>query len=137
MRQRDDVRQAQQRRIFSQRLVLEDIKAGSVNVTRLQGGDQRLLIDHRAAPGVNKDGGRFHFGELRLTEQMVGLFAQGQDQADKIGFLQQGIEIAIAGVEALFCLRMLAARVVQDRHAEPEVGALRQRHADAAHADDT
>lgn len=32
MRQRDDVRQAQQRRIFSQRLVLEDIKAGSVNL---------------------------------------------------------------------------------------------------------
>ena len=68
---------------------------------------------------------------------MVGLFAQGQDQADEIGFLQQGIEIAIAGVEALFRLRMLAARVIQDRHAEPEVGALRQRHTDAAHADDT
>ena len=98
--------------------MLEDIKAGSVNVTRLQGGDQRLLVDHRAAPGVNKDGGRFHFGELRLAEQMMGLFAQGQDQADKIGFLQQGIKIAIACVETFLRLRMLAARVIQDRHAE-------------------
>ncbi len=68
---------------------------------------------------------------------MMGLFAQGQDQADKIGFLQQGIKIAIACVETFLRLRMLAARVIQDRHAEPEVGALRQRHADAAHADDT
>ena len=31
-------------------------------------------------------------------------------------------------IEAFFRLRMLATRVIQDRHAEPEVGALRQRH---------
>ena len=67
---------------------------------------------------------------------MVSLFAQGQDQADKVSLLQQGIEIAIAGIEAFFRLRMLATRVIQDWHAEPEVGALRQRHTDAAHADD-
>ena len=116
--------------------MFEHIETGSVDLTVLQGGDQRLLVHYRATPGVNEDGGRFHFGKLRLTEQMVSLFAQGQDQADKVSLLQQGIEIAIAGIEAFFRLRMLATRVIQDRHAEPEVGALRQRHTDAAHADD-
>ena len=81
--------------------MFEHIETGSVDLTVLQGGDQRLLVHYRATPGVNEDGGRFHFGKLRLTEQMVSLFAQGQDQADKVSLLQQGIEIAIAGIKAV------------------------------------
>jgi lactate dehydrogenase-like 2-hydroxyacid dehydrogenase len=34
--------------------------------------------------GVNEDGGRFHFGKLRFAEQVVGLFAQRQNEADEI-----------------------------------------------------
>lgn len=66
-----------------QRFVFEHIETGSVDLTVLQGGDQRLLVHYRATPGVNEDGGRFHFGKLRLTEQMVSLFAQGRIRQTK------------------------------------------------------
>lgn len=86
--------------------------------------------------GVNEDGGRFYFCKLCLIEQMVSFFVQGQDQVDKVSFLQQGIEIVIVGIEVFFCLWMLVMCVIQDWYVEFEVGVLCQCYIDVVYVDD-
>ena len=76
MRHGNNVRHSQQRGVFRQRLLFENVQSGGVNNPFLQRGNQRLFVHYRAAPGVNKDGAGLHFGELFFAEQMISLVGQ-------------------------------------------------------------
>ena len=64
---------------------------------------------------------------------MTRFIRQRQDQADKVGFLQQRIKLAVTGVETFFSFSVMAAGIIQDGHVEAEMGALCQRQTDTAH----
>ena len=67
---------------------------------------------------------------------MESFVGQRQRNADEIGFGQQGIQVTAAGIKTLLCFFMSAAGVIQHRHAEAEMSALRQRQTNTTHAED-
>ena len=64
---------------------------------------------------------------------MTRFIRQRQDQADKVGFPQQRIKLAIAGIETFFSFTVVTACVIQDGHVEAKMRALCQRQSDTAH----
>src|SRR5882724_13387272 len=76
VRRERNVRQARQRMIFRQRLDVEDVEPGMADVARLQGLDHRVLIDDRAARGVDEDDSGLHLTDTLARDQAAGLVVE-------------------------------------------------------------
>ena len=64
----------EERVVRRRRLVLEDVEPGRGEPALAQRRDQRRLVDHAAARGVDENGGRLHHRELgRADQRPVGL----------------------------------------------------------------
>jgi hypothetical protein len=131
VRREDDVVEAEQlaRHV---RLALEHVEAGAGDRSVAKRAHQRLLVDDRAARDVDEVAllaeRRQHLGIDELSRRG----ATGGDDDQEVDLARERLGTGEVGV-GRFGSRV--ARGVGDRHAEC-LGALRDRHADAAEADD-
>ena len=70
------------------RLAVEDVEARGEDGAGLQGVDQRVLVDHRAAGGVDEDCRRLHERQLRRADEVAGGLVERNMQAHDVGSLR-------------------------------------------------
>ncbi len=86
-------RQLRQRIVGFQRFGVEYVEAGVADVTALERGDQRRLVDQRAAGGIDQDDAGLHLRDAFRRQEAARFVAERQMQRDDVGLLEQGIEI--------------------------------------------
>ena len=122
---------------IDRRLVLEHVEAGAGDLAAADQADQRVLVDHFAARGVDDVGLRPDQLEAARRQQVIGRRRVRAIDRDDVHARQHLVEAFPVGrVELLLDLRRdPAAVVIVDLQAE---GARAPRHrlADPAHADD-
>ena len=79
-------------------LLLVNIEAGGTHLPCLDGGEQILRIDQRAAGGVQDDNPLLAGGKGFGVEQMVGLRRQGTVQGDDIALAEELRKLGIADI---------------------------------------
>src|SRR5882672_2148848 len=118
------------------RLALEHVEAGRCDALFLERRDQRRVVDDPAAGGVDQDRGRLHQRELLRADQVVARGGIRHVEAYEIRLPQELLQARVLrACGALDLARKPAAVVVQHPHREA-FRALRDRLADAPHADD-
>ena len=136
VRQQHRVLQRDQARMHG-RLPLVDVETGGGDAPGPQRLDQRGLVDHRAARGVDQHRRRLHQREPAGVDQVMGGGATRAVQRDHVACGEQCID-RIDVLRAAFGLDSAAAAapaVVDDAHAESVVGAARRGLRDAPVAD--
>ena len=68
-----------------QRLDVEHVEAGAGDLLSLQRGDQRRLVDDRAARGVDEIGRRLHQREFGGADQPARAVAEHDMDGDEVG----------------------------------------------------
>ena len=132
MRAEDRVLQAEQLVVGLRRLFAHDIEPGAHDLLVPQRLVERLLLDNRAAAGVDQDRGRFHQRQLTLADQIMRREIERHVQADDIRRLQQLGQQHKANAERVLLVGRHAVDVViLDPHVEG-LGAARHLLADIA-----
>jgi hypothetical protein len=103
-----DVGELQEIRM-QRRFVLEHVETGGGKGAVLQRLDERRVIDHAAARGVDEDGAGFHFRELRRAQDVVGGRRIRRVHGKNIGAREQLIHTYIRRVAAFFHFRRQTA----------------------------
>ncbi len=99
-----DVFHADERIALVDRLDLHHVQTGTENLLGAQHLDERLLVHHRPAAGVDQYGARLHQGELALRHHAPRRRVERHVQGHHIARLQQRVEIDPAGVRRLLAL---------------------------------
>ena len=88
MRGQDDIVQAKQLVLGGRRLLDHDIEPGPADAIRGQRIVERILIDHRAAAGVDQDRRLLHHCQLALADHLVGVRVERHVQSDDVRAVQ-------------------------------------------------
>ena len=128
--------QLHQRRILIQRFTLEHVQTCRTNPLMAQCINHRCFVNNLAPRDVDEDAFRTHQRKLPGADQPLGLRRQRQGQADEIGLLEQVFQAAVLRIKTRLDSRFTRLAVIDHRHAKSEMTTLRQRLANAAHADD-
>jgi hypothetical protein len=100
----------------------------------IQGIDQRLLVDQAAACAIDDAHALLHLGQRGRVDQVFGFLGQGRMQRNKIGALEQFVEVYFLDADVLGAFRR-QKRIVRDHfHAQTE-RAVGDDRADVAAAD--
>ena len=84
--------QCQQPLVLGDGLLFEYVETGPGDRSSFEGVGQCLLVDDRAAGGIDEVGAFFHQREFAFADQVMGLFSEGAADADVVRALQQRIE---------------------------------------------
>ena len=121
--------------VVVERLALDDVEARGGELARIEGLEQRGLVDDRPARRVDQDRARPHPRERPGVDQVAGRRVEVAVQADEVALLEQLFEPVDAADAQRLVDPLAEIRVVED-DVEPErLGAQGRRGADPAAAD--
>ena len=116
-------------------LVLEHVEPGGADGAVLKRRDERGIVDHAAARGIDEDRARFHFLQFRRADVIMRRRRIRHLQHDEIGLREQFVLARVLRVEPFLDVARQPVAVVVE-HAHLETG--RAPHdllPDAPHAD--
>ena len=117
----EEVRDVEQGVVGGERLGVGDVQGGAGDRFRVQRRDERRLVDHAAAAGVDEDRGGLHAVQEVGVDEVAGGLGQWDVQRDEVRGGEERGQLGVAG----------------GQHAHVEaVGAAGDRLADAPVADD-
>jgi hypothetical protein len=126
----------EQRMPGGQRLGDEGVEAGAGDAAVLERGSQGVLVDERAARGVDQERGRLHRGEEARPDEPAGLVGQWRVQRHDVRPLRQLLEAGRLGAGGAD--RLVGDHRVMCNHVHADPGrALGDRAPDRAEADDS
>src|SRR5215510_4422807 len=83
-------------------LLHEDVEARPGDLLLGQGAQERVLVHHGTAAGVDEDGLRLHESELSSAHHLARAVREGHVQADHVGGAQELLEEHEARPDAVF-----------------------------------
>ena len=119
VRREQEVGRVAQRRVGRQRLLREDVQRGARELARAQRRDERLLVDERAARGVDEQRAGPQQRQARRVDQAARRRRDRQVEADDVGHRERRLDrLGLLGAELGDALRGHERVVGDGAHAE-------------------